>query len=274
MDKQAIKENILRQLELITEQNNNLNTYALKIPQIDLDILKSSVRKLYEQIYELEKIQLHDIKTQLHADVKTNEVIEEIVETPENPLVIINENTEVSEPEEELTVKDENQEDEVENIEVIFTPEPKAVIEEKVIEIKEETIKETIKQEKQKTIKPPDLFGNTGNTIADKYRTEDKSINEKINKTKIDKTLASRMLHNPIKDLKAAIGINEKFLFINELFKGNMKKYNDSIIALNTCETPESAFAILDSLKIELMWEDDMVAFLTLKDFVERKYIR
>ncbi len=56
MDKNIIKENILRQLDLIVEQNNNLNAYSGKIPQIDLDILKANIRKLYEQLYDLEKV--------------------------------------------------------------------------------------------------------------------------------------------------------------------------------------------------------------------------
>ena len=81
------------------------------------------------------------------------------------------------------------------------------------------------------------------------------------------------MQRNAIKDLKAAIGINEKFLFINELFKGNMKEYNDSIFKLNEYKSLEEAVQFLDELKEKHKWDSDMVAYLTLNDFVERKHI-
>lgn len=286
MDKSIIKENIIRQLELINEQNVNLNAYTCKIPQIDLDIIKANIRKLYEQIYELEKAnQIAEVIPTSFSNDKTPQVIEEIKETPEKPLVIINQNKIVEETKNEVkpTVEinkveepiiDENMH-KVEDVEVILTPEPKAIIEEKIIEIKkEESIKETIKQEeeKQKPSKNIDLFGSANISIADKYKSESKNLNDKIHKSKTEKSISSRMSHQSIKDLKSAIGINEKFLFINELYKGNMKAYNDSIILLNDCDSHDKAMEILDNLKSEYKWESDMVAFLTLKDFVDRKH--
>ncbi len=279
MDKNIIKENILRQLDLIVEQNNNLNAYSGKIPQIDLDILKANIRKLYEQLYDLEKVNhAIEIFDQNISKDNTQEVIAEIKETPEKPLVIVNNETVKEEVKPAVFIEKEEESEEkhlkVEEVEVIFGPEPKAIIEEKVIEIKEDTIKETIKnvEDKQKAAIRTDLFGTT--TIADKYKNETKSVNEKIQKNKTDKSIGLKMLHNPIKDLKSAIGINEKFLFINELFKGNMKAYNDSIINLNDSESYDKAFEYLDKLKNDYKWEDDMVAYLTLKDFVERKHFK
>lgn len=283
MNKTIVKENILRQLELIVEQNNNLNAYSGKIPIIDLDIIKANIRKLYEQIYDLEKAnQAIDHFEQNIIKDNTQEVIAEIKETPEKPLVIVN-NQPIIEEIKPIQVSEKEKEEEeeevhlkVEEVEVIFAPEPKAIIEEKVVEIKEETIKETIKnaEDKQKAAIRTDLFGSSATTIADKYKNETKSVNERIQKSKTDKSIGLKMLHNPIKDLKSAIGINEKFLFINELFKGNMKAYNDSIINLNDSESYDKAFEFLDKLKNDYKWEDDMVAYLTLKDFVERKHFK
>jgi hypothetical protein len=283
MNKTIVKENILRQLELIVEQNNNLNAYSGKIPIIDLDIIKANIRKLYEQIYDLEKAnQAIDHFEQNIIKDNTQEVIAEIKETPEKPLVIVN-NQPIIEEIKPIQVSEKEKEEEeeevhlkVEEVEVIFAPEPKAIIEEKVVEIKEETIKETIKnaEDKQKAAIRTDLFGSSATTIADKYKNETKSVNERIQKSKTDKSIGLKMLHNPIKDLKSAIGINEKFLFINELFKGNMKAYNDSIINLNDSESYDKAFEFLDKLKNDYKWEDDMVAYLTFKDFVERKHFK
>jgi len=38
----------------------------------------------------------------------------------------------------------------------------------------------------------------------------------------------------PIADLKTAMGINERFLTISELFKGNKAQYDDAIDTLNS----------------------------------------
>jgi len=271
MDKAIIVENIARQLELIVEQNNNIGIYSGKIPQIDMDIIKANIRKLYEQYCELEKINL--LLTVDKTKEKLEEipaVIDEIKETAEKPLLIVHEKPII---EENPIIIEQTQSVIVdENVEVIFAPEPKAIIEEKAHNIIEEPIRE------EKPVQPPklethiDLFG-SNTTIADKYKDETKSLNERMQKNKIDKSISSRMQRNAIKDLKAAIGINEKFLFINELFKGNMKEYNDSIFKLNEYKSLEEAVQFLDELKEKHKWDSDMVAYLTLNDFVERKHI-
>ena len=121
---------------------------------------------------------------------------------------------------------------------------------------------------------PIDLFGNiAATTIADKFKDEVKSLNEKLLKNKTDKSISSKMQYNAIKDLKSAIGINEKFLFINELFKGNMKEYNESILKLNEFKSLTEAESYLEELKGKHKWKDDLHAYLTLKDFVERKHL-
>ncbi len=273
MDKAIIMENITRQLELIVEQNNSTKAYAAKIPQIDMDIIKANIRKLYEQYCELEKVNL--LLTVEKAKERQQEipsVIDEIKETPENPLIIVHEKK-VKEEKEIIPEKSQSMIVD-ETIEVVFTPEPKAIVHEKALEIREEESTEEKPIPSPKVETHIDLFGNSAITsIAEKYKDDSKSLNDKIQKNKTDKSISSRMQHTAIKDLKSAIGINEKFLFINELFKGNMKEYNDSILQLNDFKSMKEAEDFLDDLKAKHKWEEDLVAFLTLKDFVERKHL-
>jgi len=271
MDKVIILENISRQLELIVEQNNSIRTYPAKIPQIDMDIIKANIRKLYEQYYDLEKANFMLIVDKgKEREEEIPPEIEAMKETPEKPLIIVHEKP----VQEDIAVIPEKPLSMVvdETVEVIFAPEPKAIIQEKALEIREETMAEEKILPTQKNESHIDLFGNT-TTIADKYKDDTRSLNEKMLKNKPDKSISSRMQHNAIKDLKAAIGINEKFLFINELFKGNMKEYNDSIFKLNEFKSLTEAENLLTELQSKYKWEDDMVAFLTLKDFVERKHL-
>ncbi len=97
------------------------------------------------------------------------------------------------------------------------------------------------------------------------------SLGEKL-KPKNDPSIAERMEQSPISDLRAAIGINEKFLFINELFKGNLNLYNKTIDELNAFETINGAFTYLVETKVQYQWDENTAAFAKLKALIERKF--
>jgi len=87
-----------------------------------------------------------------------------------------------------------------------------------------------------------------------------------------DNTLAAKLQQAPVGDLKSAIGINDKFLFVNELFGGSMEKYNKSIDNLNDLKTLNGAMIYLNELKIELQWNSSNEAYQKLKDLVTHKF--
>ena len=99
----------------------------------------------------------------------------------------------------------------------------------------------------------------TPETLAEKMMGEDNS-------------LAAKLQQNPIRDLKSVIGINDKFLFVNELFGGSMEKYNKSIENLNDLKTLNGALIYLNELKIELQWNSSNEAYQKLKELVSRKF--
>ena len=83
----------------------------------------------------------------------------------------------------------------------------------------EERMAERVEIERQSSEVMPGVFGDddaefelsTPETLGEKMMGEDRS-------------LAAKLQQNPVQDLKAAIGINDKFLFVNELFGGSMEK--------------------------------------------------
>ena len=87
-----------------------------------------------------------------------------------------------------------------------------------------------------------------------------------------DHSLAAKLQQTPGRDLKSVIGINDKFLFVNELFGGSMEKYNKSIENLNDLKTLNGAMIYLNELKIELQWNSSNEAYLKLKELVTRKF--
>ena len=99
----------------------------------------------------------------------------------------------------------------------------------------------------------------TGETLGEKMMSEDHS-------------LAAKLQQTPGRDLKSVIGINDKFLFVNELFGGSMEKYNKSIENLNDLKTLNGAMIYLNELKIELQWNSSNEAYMKLKELVSRKF--
>ncbi len=131
----------------------------------------------------------------------------------------------------------------------------------------EERMAERVEIERQSSEVMPGVFGNddaefelsTPETLGEKMMGEDHS-------------LAAKLQQNPIRDLKTAIGINDKFLLVNELFGGSMEKYNKSIENLNDLKTLNGAMIYLNELKIELQWNSSNEAYQRLRDLVSHKF--
>lgn len=97
-------------------------------------------------------------------------------------------------------------------------------------------------------------------TVGERYQQEQ------------EETLGERLQHGAVKDLQNAIGINDKFLFVNELFGGSMEKYNRSIANLNDLKTLNGALIYMNELRIELQWNSSNEAYKKLLDLVHRKF--
>ena len=88
-----------------------------------------------------------------------------------------------------------------------------------------------------------------------------------------DNSLAAKLQRTPVTDIKAALGINDKMMIINDLFKGSVERFNKSIDALNEFPTLSGARIYLSELQIELQWDVESLAYALLYDFVERRFI-
>lgn len=162
-------------------------------------------------------------------------------------------------------------------LEVKEIPEPvtEPVITEVVAEVK--TIKEPVVEKSMKPVKEQkhttgSLFDTPAPSIADTYKDTKPSLHEKIGSVKSDNTLASKLQQKPIADLVKSIGINDKFLFIKELFKNNGEEYNETIQLLNNFSSLMQAFDYLDVMKQKYNWDESSDASLKIYDLIRRKY--
>jgi len=105
--------------------------------------------------------------------------------------------------------------------------------------------------------------------VADRYFDSQSHINETLANKRKEKDLTSHMQNKPIKDLRDFIGLNEKFLFIRELFNNNPDEYNKCIDYLNKTSTYEEA---MDYLKTGFDWDENNKAAQKLINLVKRKH--
>ena len=108
--------------------------------------------------------------------------------------------------------------------------------------------------------------------LSKKETNDKKSVGEQIADDKPIESIGEVIQSNKIVTLKLAIGINEKFFFLNELFEGNMKEYNETIDALDQKDTYKDAIEYLVLLLEKKNWDEESDAYIQLKGFMERKF--
>lgn len=97
------------------------------------------------------------------------------------------------------------------------------------------------------------------------------SLNDRLKAAK--KELAEKLTDAPIKDLKKAIGVNDRFLFINELFRGDEAMYERSIKTIqNFTIHAEAEFWIRRELKIKIGWHDSHPVVKQFDQLVRRRF--
>ncbi len=113
-------------------------------------------------------------------------------------------------------------------------------------------------------------------TIGEKYLGDDNSLHQRIASDKEDKSIGARMQQQPISSIRDAIGINEKFLFINELFKGDIGVYRQAMDDLNEKGGMQAAFDYLNELAAKYSWDANRSTdtIEKLANIVQRRYMR
>jgi len=117
----------------------------------------------------------------------------------------------------------------------------------------------------------PAVEQNTLKSEVQEATTTPTSINEKLKQSKID--LGDAYNEVPIRDLRKAIGVNDRFLFINELFRGDESMYERSIKTINSFSIlPEAEYWIQRELKVKNGWNDSDELVKQFYQLVKRRF--
>jgi len=246
MNTKIIKDELQWLLEAINEQYETIRKYEDKIPQIEFDILMDNLRKFYDDMRILQRAEHHAGQ----GEKKKNVPVAEIQVVPEQyqviPLPSVLQEP-VSPP--EVTVRFEKP---VPATEKTDTPPP--------------PVRETTRKEGHLPARKVSSQGE-----ADLFAAEEPVFSIKLKEAR-EKTLGPRSSSGRIDDVKSAITINEKFMFINELFEGNLRDYNETIDKLNGFSTLNDASEFLDIMVKKNFWNTGSAAFKKLKELVERRF--
>lgn len=207
-----------------------------------------------------------DLFNTFEFEEEPEEEEEEEVEEIEEPEEFPSETEELEIPEEPETEEEPEAEEEPE--EVVEEAEENVEEAEEAVEEKNEETEE----EEPEIAYEPIIFGEMEEADDGGFEFEGpETLGERMQHEE-DHSLAARLQSQTVNSLRSAIGINDKFLFVNELFGGSMEKYNRSIENLDDVKTLNGALIYLNELRIELQWNSNNEAYKKLLELVHRKF--
>jgi hypothetical protein len=212
MNNEIVTNQVTELLETINEQVDALREYKDKIPRIEFDLLLGNIRKLYETLHLLQRMNDPHDQVSKPAPVKPAPAA--------GP-----------------------------------TPEPMVRLAEKP---KQSSRKEAHEEKKTDKATSPDLFAG-----------EEPTFNIRLREARKESPAAE--IARP-EHLKALISINDKFIFINELFDGNLREYNETIETLNGFKDRKQAFEFFDLVRNKNLWDPAGTAFSKLQEVLEKKF--
>ena len=260
----------------VVTRYNQLYSPTGDIPQVELDLLLDDLRKLYESFKGISQLNL-ELRLKSHTgrqEVAVNQAIEkEFHPEPTKPAPVSD--TEKSEPAPKSDIPSENP-----------LPENKQTIADQDAEIFESKLKLHEQQEPKEDVtrkfpstpveKTGDIFKTipaedpTASTLAEKYGQPSKSLSDTIATTQ-ESSIGSKLMQ-PVSDLASAIGLNDKFNFISNLFNNDAMQYEDAVNRINKAVNYDEALWILQKFR-HAGWDENRETVARMTEFVRRRFI-
>jgi hypothetical protein len=97
------------------------------------------------------------------------------------------------------------------------------------------------------------------------------SLNDKLKSDVLE--LKSALNDTPVRDLKKAIGVNDRYVFINQLFRGDEVMYERSLKTINGFRIlPEAEYWMERELKVKLGWDENRETTRQFYQLVKRRF--
>ncbi len=298
---------ITRLIDNIKKHSDSLNGLKI-IPVLEIGVILSKINKLQEEtvvlkhFYEMQqgkRVELHSsnliattFSNEEHLEVSKvkknkpepkegkgleedamlsakessdNEAIDHMVEATISAEEKIDESSVEQETSPNLSLEDEKKKQDADKENEVDRPEQKTHLNEGLLD----QILEEAKDQERENVQAESFVQNLedNNEISSKP-----DINEAL--AKEDSSLSGHLQKQPIADLMSAIGLNEQYLYANDLFEGDMQEFKNSIKMLNEFENIDAAKSFFESeLRTTYNWEDDNALAQALLNLIERRYL-
>ena len=184
-----------------------------KVNELELDVALSKTQEIYEQLLRIKVI------PEAEADKK-----KEMSPQAVTPTLVVAEK------------KENNPEPVTQKAEKVFIPENIVITNEEKIS-KEKSASDGEEKEQQAITEPA-----KAGILAEKISPSDfHPINETLAQKMQGNDLSSKLQATPLSTIGAGIGLNDQFLYIRELFKGDNALYYDTLRHLDTAESLDDA---------------------------------
>ncbi len=292
MGTEKILTKLSEQVELINNHINKQIVSGRKISLLEIDTLKQKTIDLYDLLFELEKAAANkhtptekqttevDIPIKIEEEA-TSDISETATPPPTEDISShVNKIEEVKEEivsdEDNASLDKDNNAAELEHVESDFEDiaieDAIDAEENEIIQEFDELPKNEEKEVIKEPIKPESTPPTPNQTTYDLFSVSNEDpLGEKLHQ-KDSQSIADKMQNATITNIREAIGINDKFLFINELFNGDLQKYNSVIDDIDGFTTKKGIETYLLELKIQYQWDDEGQAFIKLTELTNRKF--
>lgn len=249
---------------------------ARSIPKIEMDILTEKVRNLYDELIQIDRNypyekpdQSQKIEFERQKEKQTEKAKEQKqksagkkpseTEAPAKKAKEVQEETN-KEPEEEKT-QEAPQRSEKNEKETSSAEEGNVTR----IQYEDQSIEEskTVNRPSQGKEDIPEI-------LADRFYNTKTSMHDSLARKQSQNDLSSKMQSKPIQDLNKAIGLNDRFLFIRELFDGNKEAYYEAIQIINEMPSYEEAEQYI---RERFNWDEDKPEVIRFMDLVRRRFV-
>ncbi|PIP54270.1 MAG: hypothetical protein COX07_06265 [Bacteroidetes bacterium CG23_combo_of_CG06-09_8_20_14_all_32_9] len=233
---------MLEEAKELIAKNNGEN-----INNINKDIALEKIRTAYDRLLKVKTTITETVIESEETAVKTPEVQEPEINTIENTVMDFSNNSEkcIIENESEIeheTIDEPIVVDKKKNIEIQPTLFDKEIIatltppDEKTKLLKKEKITETKTHSLENS-----------KTLSDKYREiNTKTLSDVITNSNHKKDFPVNKKLQPVKNIKSAISINDRVMFMHDIFDNNSAIYNNTIDEINNMKNLDEAMAYLN----------------------------
>lgn len=290
------------------ETAGNKVCLSKEVSQLDVDVLMGKLRKMYDFLLstDLNKTESTIIETKAEDDVCQQQPIVEQPKVVETEIKVEQPEIKASEPVIEKLAEKELEtviEQPIVKEEVVaeHIEEPAIVVEEPVVvqsvvaePIVAEPVQEPVEEQQPQESEPvviqveqepleketpksaqTSVLSYLHNNIMKENDEKPKVVNSTLDLFSEKPTsIAERFENRNRSDLRTAIGVSEKFLFINDLFSGNLKEYTDFINRLNDITTWDMSKLVIEEMKQKKRWVSSSLAYSTLEDLIHKRFLK